>query len=297
MIEKLKRLLKNAIVEEFDTSLKNIVQYETLEGELLILRKEKLTPDQINLLNIFLNRIENNGYSETMDQKFWKALVNGEKPPISNATITAPFYQFIHFSINDELQNKADFEEALQNFFTYEITVVWRSSTDGFLVLYITEDILEDEDETSTMTDAVMSDFLIKLTIYKGEKFTNIEDGLNIFQWEDHVFSVAKQFLPKASTVSKEQLIPYIVANEVSQETKQKLTASIQLLLEDKELMKTIKVFLECNLNTTLAAKRLFMHRNSLQYRIDKFIEKTNIDIKQFQHAAALHILIALLET
>jgi DNA-binding PucR family transcriptional regulator len=36
-------------------------------------------------------------------------------------------------------------------------------------------------------------------------------------------------------------------------------------------------------LNASLTAKRLFIHRNSLQYRIDKFIERTGIDIRQLK--------------
>ncbi len=42
----------------------------------------------------------------------------------------------------------------------------------------------------------------------------------------------------------------------------------------DKELIESIKVFFQCNLNVSLAAKQLYLHRNTLQYRIDKFIEK-----------------------
>ncbi|MBY6268509.1 helix-turn-helix domain-containing protein, partial [Parageobacillus thermoglucosidasius] len=51
-----------------------------------------------------------------------------------------------------------------------------------------------------------------------------------------------------------------------------------------------IKTFFQCDLNVSLAAKKLYMHRNSLQYRIDKFIEKTGMDIKHFQGAVAVYL-------
>ena len=47
----------------------------------------------------------------------------------------------------------------------------------------------------------------------------------------------------------------------------------------------TIKVFLENNLNASLTAKKLYIHRNTLQYRIDKFIDKTGIQLKDFYGA------------
>ncbi|MCY8607352.1 helix-turn-helix domain-containing protein, partial [Bacillus sonorensis] len=53
--------------------------------------------------------------------------------------------------------------------------------------------------------------------------------------------------------------------------------------------------YMQCNLNASLTAKRLFIHRNSLQYRIDRFIEKTGIDIRQFEEAAAVYFIIDVL--
>ncbi|OLG03008.1 Fis-type helix-turn-helix domain protein [Bacillus paralicheniformis] len=38
----------------------------------------------------------------------------------------------------------------------------------------------------------------------------------------------------------------------------------------------------------------MFIHRNSLQYRIDKFIERTAIDIRQFEEAAAVYLMMHL---
>ncbi|MCD8511165.1 MAG: helix-turn-helix domain-containing protein [Bacillus sp. (in: Bacteria)] len=68
-------------------------------------------------------------------------------------------------------------------------------------------------------------------------------------------------------------------------------------VLDDRTLLDSVKVYLECNLNTSLAAKKLYMHRNTLQYRVDKFIEKTSIDIKRFPNAVAVYFMFSVLET
>lgn len=60
---------------------------------------------------------------------------------------------------------------------------------------------------------------------------------------------------------------------------------AVREALSDPETSLTIKTYMRCNLNASLTAKRLFIHRNSLQYRIDKFIERTAIDIRQFEEA------------
>ena len=50
----------------------------------------------------------------------------------------------------------------------------------------------------------------------------------------------------------------------------------------DRNMLNTIKVYLESNQNMSQAAKRLYIHRNTMIQRIDKFVEKTGFDIKNF---------------
>ncbi|WP_235425173.1 helix-turn-helix domain-containing protein [Heyndrickxia ginsengihumi] len=49
--------------------------------------------------------------------------------------------------------------------------------------------------------------------------------------------------------------------------------------------MENGKKYLENYTNTSLTSKQLFIHRNSLQYRIEKFEEKTNLNLKMFTDA------------
>lgn len=45
-------------------------------------------------------------------------------------------------------------------------------------------------------------------------------------------------------------------------------------------LLETLEIFFECNGNMSIAAKKLFLHRNSLIYRIDKIKEILDTDLK-----------------
>ncbi len=51
------------------------------------------------------------------------------------------------------------------------------------------------------------------------------------------------------------------------------------------ELMVTALVFIESGLNATRASKKLYVHRNTFNYRLAKFIEKTSLDIRDYHHA------------
>ena len=65
----------------------------------------------------------------------------------------------------------------------------------------------------------------------------------------------------------------------------------VRKILADPEDRKTCEVFLKCNLNINAASKELFMHRNTLIYRLEKIKERTGLDLKKFCDAFIFHIL------
>lgn len=59
----------------------------------------------------------------------------------------------------------------------------------------------------------------------------------------------------------------------------------------DAELMRTAECFIDCSLNISAAARSLYMHRNTMMYRLDKIKRVTGLDIRQFDEALAFRLL------
>lgn len=57
------------------------------------------------------------------------------------------------------------------------------------------------------------------------------------------------------------------------------------------ELVQTLEEILNCNLSLSKAAKNLFIHRNTLMYRIEKLKKEIGLDIRIFKEATYLYIL------
>ncbi|MBM6839900.1 helix-turn-helix domain-containing protein, partial [Clostridium saudiense] len=55
-------------------------------------------------------------------------------------------------------------------------------------------------------------------------------------------------------------------------------------------MIKTIEVFFKCGLNLSEAAKELYIHRNTLIYRLDKIEKLTSYDIREFNNAVIFKI-------
>ena len=57
------------------------------------------------------------------------------------------------------------------------------------------------------------------------------------------------------------------------------------------ENINTVVGFIENNFNASQTSKKLFLHRNTLNYRLENFINKTEIDIKKFKNGLAIYLL------
>lgn len=53
----------------------------------------------------------------------------------------------------------------------------------------------------------------------------------------------------------------------------------------DSEVVLTVEEFINCGLNISEAAKKLYIHRNTLIYRLDKIQKDTGYDIRNFKQA------------
>ncbi|MBU1141085.1 MAG: helix-turn-helix domain-containing protein [Firmicutes bacterium] len=60
----------------------------------------------------------------------------------------------------------------------------------------------------------------------------------------------------------------------------------------DLMMLESIKVYLESNQNTSVASKKLYIHRNTLLQRLDKFNQVTGFDVRVFLDAFLVYHLL-----
>lgn len=70
-------------------------------------------------------------------------------------------------------------------------------------------------------------------------------------------------------------------------------TDTLKNLLTE-EMQKTVEKFFENNLNLSEAARNLYIHRNTLIYRLEKIHRMTGLDLRNFEDAVLLKVLIML---
>ena len=58
----------------------------------------------------------------------------------------------------------------------------------------------------------------------------------------------------------------------------------------DKETLFTIQKFFENNLNVSETSRKLFVHRNTLVYRLEKIKKMTGLDLREFEDAIVFKV-------
>lgn len=58
----------------------------------------------------------------------------------------------------------------------------------------------------------------------------------------------------------------------------------------DYETLFTIQKFFENNLNVSETSRKLFVHRNTLVYRLEKIRKLTGLDLRRFDHAIVFKV-------
>ncbi|RAN89071.1 Fis family transcriptional regulator [Bacillus sp. SRB_28] len=263
-----------------EQALSNDYTWFLVEGNKVGIRKSRLHQRESQLLSSILTPIHTPTFYKTEQEELWyEALYQHKDIPINSV-------RFLHFFMKQPIIEREEFQDALQSMFSFTTTTIWESNQTGVLILEeeISEDILQ------TTLDTLETDFFISLSFFIGRHYTNITNLSQLYQWERKLFSFLSPYLQK-KIIHIEHILPYQLIISLPKEDRENYTN--QLLAEiadDKELIDSVKVLFQCNLNVSLAAKQLYLHRNTLQYRMDKFIEKTGINIKTFEGAVAVYM-------
>jgi carbohydrate diacid regulator len=62
-------------------------------------------------------------------------------------------------------------------------------------------------------------------------------------------------------------------------------------IFDDEEMLTTAEAFLQSSLNVSETSRNLYMHRNTLLYRLDKIEKATGLNVRQFSDAVSFRVL------
>ena len=144
------------------------------------------------------------------------------------------------------------------------------------------------------ISDTLSGEFFTKVNVGIGTPVTGIKDLARSFKEAQIAIEVGKVFDTDKTIVSYDNLgiarliyhLPTTLCETFLKEVFKK--GSIESL--DHETLFTIQRFFENNLNVSETSRKLFVHRNTLVYRLDKIKKLTGLDLREFDHAIIFKI-------
>lgn len=139
------------------------------------------------------------------------------------------------------------------------------------------------DDEIRETVESMILDWQQNIQVYLSSSYTDFE------KMHGEMKIVSKLFYNydlKKNFYTEKDLVKELVTEGL---TKSLNTIVFKNYANDLQMMKILKVFMENNMNTSQAAEKLFMHRNTLINKLDKFLIQTGYDAKNFNDAFIIY--------
>lgn len=145
-----------------------------------------------------------------------------------------------------------------------------------------------------SIVDTLSSEFYTHCTVGIGTIVMGIKDLAHSFKEAQVALEVGKVFDNERTIVSYDNLgiarlvyqLPTTLCEMFLKEVFKK--GSIDSL--DQETLFTIQKFFENNLNVSETSRKLFVHRNTLVYRLEKIKKLTGLDLREFEDAIVFKV-------
>lgn len=290
MINQLRKIYPSLIVyAEGEDNLDRTYKWFVMNDDDIIgIHEEELTQKDASVLATFLTPYNVNFPIPTDEEKKWsKGIHATESSATTELKWTSP-YRFVYFSMKKNEVDPFVFKSAIQELFAKPVPMLWANGSEGIII----EEQTTAEDSTSyeQIIDLLMSDLYVKINFFVGP-YRQGQEGIT--QHYHSIFNAAKNVFTYSNkaVVTYIDAIPYLLIHQTDPDFRFNMSQTIlQEYRDDEETLKMIETFVQCNLNLSETSKALHMHRNSLQYRLDRFFEKTGIDIRQFHQAMTVYL-------
>lgn len=146
-----------------------------------------------------------------------------------------------------------------------------------------------------SLVDNLHMEAMIKVRVGYGNVVRQIHEITQSFQEAKMSLEVGRVFYAEHDTISYGKLgigrlIYQLPMSLCEMYIKEVFGDTVPEILDDEEAMSTITKFFENNLNISETARQLYVHRNTLVYRLERIEEAIGLDIRSFEDAMTFRI-------
>ncbi len=142
--------------------------------------------------------------------------------------------------------------------------------------------------------DTIGSEMLVKTVIGIGTVARHLRELADRYKEAQVAIEVGKVFETEKTVIHYENLgigrIIYQLPTTLCEMFLSEVFKKNPIESLDQETLYTINKFFENNLNVSETSRKLFVHRNTLVYRLEKIKKLTGLDLREFDHAIVFKV-------
>lgn len=188
-------------------------------------------------------------------------------------------YQYFILQSKKNLKNEKDMLISLFS----EIVNIEHLEIDSNQIVVTFSELLESS--LRELSQIISEEFFIEIRIYKSKRFESLSHlEKNLKKTKKLLLTIP--FNPNTTYLNANDLLYFEITESLDVDYKHII---LQKYYHDNEMKNILKVYFESNQNTTEAAKKLYLHRNTLIQRLDKFYEETGYNPRRFKDAVIIY--------
>ncbi|TFB24403.1 hypothetical protein E3U55_02580 [Filobacillus milosensis] len=258
-----------------------------MNGQKYAIPFDEVSQDQKNLLDALTDHTP----FHTEQENAWQNFLHKQmaQPPQKLEQ-----YRFNVIRIQDGKVNPEEFRQSLQIILNKPITLLWQNNRHVTLL----EEIKHNEEPVTfeNIIDVMSEDLDVHLRVFVSDIKHHINEAPDYLQWLTSMSHMIWKATGKRIIHQQDSLLELFPSLLSDQDRHYFVESILKETINKSSLLNTIKTVIENQGNITSASKELFMHRNSVQYRVDKFIEETGSDIRQFDQMIRVYLALLLMD-
>lgn len=144
-----------------------------------------------------------------------------------------------------------------------------------------------------TITDNLHTEAMVRVRVGYGNRVDKLQDIPKSYQEAKMALEVGKIFYMENETISYARLgigrLIFQLPMTLCEMFLTEIFGDLEINLDDETVV-TIQKFFENNLNISETARQLFVHRNTLVYRLERLQRMIGLDIRKFEDAMTFKI-------
>ena len=254
------------------------------DDEIIGIDKSELSERDFSVLSAFLTPYREKFPMPTDEEKKWTDAIQGRQTLDWKSS-----YRFIHFHILTRHVEPKAVDQALREAVDRKVKIIWKNAHEGIII-----EEIEQAKETikfGEIIDLIMSDLYLNIKLYVAPPNY---DAMSPTTYHDRTSEQARLLFNTLgqSVISFTDGMTDLILDRTSQEDKQNIISVLGDYADDPAWLEAMTVLFKSSLNISVASKKLFMHRNTLLYKMDKFSENTGLDLRNFDDAVKVQLAI-----